>query len=890
MLRMVLLLALVVGLAGESRAQDLALSQRGPRFLLASTGRETTTVEIDPARAPIFQRRVTLALEHATVGEALRAVSRQAGIRLVYSRDVLDPKAPTRIKAEGITVAGALTEILLGAGVDVVLSTGDRVTLAPREIPPAPGSIVGRVIDKATGGPIAGALVVVQGTSKHATVTSDGSYRIADVPEGTHTVRARYIGYSPASSTVAVVGGEEVTADFALEKSIQRLDEVVTTGTLVETERKALPSPITVITADEIREKNIQRVDQLFRGDVAGAFSFDTGSDDDISRIFVRGGSSLAGRGEVKTYIDGVQVASASILSTIDPGMIERVELIRGPQASTIYGSQALNGVLQIFTKKGVRTPRPSVDGRFAAGAIQTKWADQSAAPTYRGNLAVSGGGQNFSYSVGGTRLYKGEWVTNFRDTEHNLFGGFRAEQDWLTAEFSGRIHTQNRKNAHSPFFRPFADILAIPEEQDINYQTTGVGLTVRARTTAFWEQAVTVGAERLLQEFVVVEPANPGDSLQTFSAEILHSTITFTSSLRGTLTRSLAGSVIAGVDLTSEKSTASGGQGRYNTGDFPKNPFASRLVSKSRGYFAQGQLGVSDQFFFTAGIRAEDDPFFGEGHGLAWAPRAGVAYVRDLGGVTIKPRFSYGKSIRPPFSTARLGSTESNQITLPNPDIGPETQQGFDLGIEVYAGERLSLQATYYDQNVTDLIDQVIQTLGPPEIRIFQNIGKIKNRGVELEAAVGLVRGLTLSGTYSIAESEVRQLSPSYGGDLQVGDQLLGVPKYTGGAGLRYAGYGWTANLGMRVSSSWNHYNFTAYYNCVFAGTGCRNTTGSLADYRVQYPGFTKLRMGISRQLTDRLTARLDVENLANDYSTEERDTNTPIGRTTTVGLDFQL
>lgn len=892
MLRRLLLLAALCS-TQPIQAQEVALSGSGPRFLLAAYGRQPV-VEIDPARAPLFQRRVTLSLEHATVGEALRAVGRQAGIRLVYSRDVLDPSAPTRIKADGITVAGALTEILLGAGVDVVLADRDRVILTPRALasPPPVGTITGKVTDVNSGAPVELAEVLLEGTSRRVLTAADGSFRFENVDVGGHVIVVRRIGFSRQSRTVTVEDGQEVIVDFALQPAATTLEEVVVTGTIVETERKALPNPITVITADDIREKNIQRVEQLFRGDVPGAFSFDKGIDDDISRVFIRGASDLAGLGQIKTYVDGVQITDANFLSLIDPSMIERIELIRGPQASTIYGSQALNGVLQIFTKKGFRNPQPVVEGGVSAGVAQTRWADQEAAPTYRGNLTLMGGGDGYSYNVGATRLYRGEWVTNYRDAENGAFGGFRVTQKWLTAELSGRIQHQNRTLARTPFFQPFEDIFQPPREQHGNYQTTGVGLTLRARTTSFWEQALTIGAERFQQEFVTEEPRAAGDSLSTFDYEALNSTIRFTSAVQGQLTPALAGNVVAGVEQVHKKSTTQGGAGPRNTGDFVRDVFASRMVNKTRGAFLQAQLGVRDQLFFTAGLRAEDDPFFGEDYGLSWSPRAGVSYVRELGAITIKPRFSYGKSIRPPFEAARQGGVDltSNGITLANPDIGPESQQGFDVGFEVYAGDRLSLDATYYDQNVNDLIDQVIVQAGSPEQRQFQNVGKIKNRGIELQATVGLVQGLSLSGTYNIATSEVREVSPDYTGDLAVGDQLLGVPKYSGGATLRYAAAGWTAQVGVRASSSWSHYVLTDYYNCLFLGSDCRNTTGALREYVVQYPGITKFRLGISRALNDRVTARLDVENLGNNYRTEELDTQTPMGRVTTVGLDFRL
>src|SRR4029077_589103 len=104
---------------------------------------------------------------------------------------------------------------------------------------------------------------------------NDGRYRIADVPAGSYTARARYIGYAPASASVTVSADQEATADFALEKSPQQLNEVVTTGTVVPTEVKALPTPISVISASDIELERPHSVEELFRQAVPTAVGWD---------------------------------------------------------------------------------------------------------------------------------------------------------------------------------------------------------------------------------------------------------------------------------------------------------------------------------------------------------------------------------------------------------------------------------------------------------------------------------------------------------------------------------------------------------------------------------------------------------------------------------------
>src|SRR5207244_5051475 len=137
------------------------------------------------------------------------------------------------------------------------------------------------------------------------------------------------------------------------------------TGTVVPTERKAIPTPISVVTSEDIERLNLQRVDQVFRGTVPGAIAWEQGPGNDYySSVAVRGASALSIVPSVKTFIDGVEVAYPNGIATIDPNSIDRIEITRGPQASTLYGAGALSGVMQIFTKKGqLGLTRPEVTG-----------------------------------------------------------------------------------------------------------------------------------------------------------------------------------------------------------------------------------------------------------------------------------------------------------------------------------------------------------------------------------------------------------------------------------------------------------------------------------------------------------------------------------------------
>jgi outer membrane receptor protein involved in Fe transport len=233
------------------------------------------------------------------------------------------------------------------------------------------------------------------------------------------------------------------------------------------------------------------------------------------------------------------------------------------------------------------------------------------------------------------------------------------------------------------------------------------------------------------------------------------------------------------------------------------------------------------------------------------------------------------------------MGATYSFAVYLPNQTILPESQKGMDAGIELYASRWGSFQATYYNQTAGDLIDLVLVTPGDVPQYQSQNTGKIKNTGLELQGSVSLVRGLTLGGTYTITNSTVKQLAPGYTGDLQAGDQLLGIPRYVAGVAVGYTGWGWTANLGLLHSGSLTNTDYYALYDSYYKGAPFR---ASGRDYWITYPAFTKLRLSLSRQLGAGINAFVSAENLTNSYAYESANYIPPHGRTTTAGLDFRF
>lgn len=342
------------------------------------------------AAIPALERQVALDLTNVTLERAIAEISTQANIRISYAKRALSNAPRVTLRTPSISVDAALKGALKGTNLAVV-SFGGQLTLIERSTPQNPprqtSVITGKVTDAKSGKGIPGATVSIGNDMSGSVTGEDGGYRLTGITPGTHTITIRLLGYTKQVRSIMVGDEVTVTADFKLERSANVLEQVVVTGTVVATELKAIPNAISVITAKQIEERGITRIDQLFRGDIPGLFALNLGSNDSLNAVtmFSRGATALSFKSAgvsnligntnpIKTYIDGVEMANPQYLSQIDPKSIERIEILTGPQASTIYGSNAINGVMQIFTKRG-SAQHPSLTLNLLNGWIQNNFS-----------------------------------------------------------------------------------------------------------------------------------------------------------------------------------------------------------------------------------------------------------------------------------------------------------------------------------------------------------------------------------------------------------------------------------------------------------------------------------------------------------------------------------
>ena len=227
---------------------------------------------------------------------------------------------------------------------------------APEVSAHAGATITGRVTSEA-GQPLYGANVTIEALTVSVGSNEDGRYTIT-IPgaraRGQQVVlRARAIGYVPVVKTITVSAGSQ-THDFQLKQDVNRLSQVVVTGVTGATEVKKLPFTVAQVTAEDMPVAGANPLAQL-QGKVPGANIVSaSGRPGSAPSVILRGPQSInaSGRGQEPLYIvDGV--ISQGGIQDINPQDIENVEVVKGAAASSLYGSRAGNGVIQITTRSG---------------------------------------------------------------------------------------------------------------------------------------------------------------------------------------------------------------------------------------------------------------------------------------------------------------------------------------------------------------------------------------------------------------------------------------------------------------------------------------------------------------------------------------------------------
>jgi TonB-dependent SusC/RagA subfamily outer membrane receptor len=574
------------------------------------------------------------------------------------------------------------------------------------------GSVHVSVVDRTNAQPVNGARVVLEGTRFTGTTDGRGELTLSNVPPGTYSVRVLAIGYRSSTQSVTVTLGGTANLNYELGLSAVSLDEIVVTGTGGAVEKRKLGTSLGTVDVSRVQDiVDVTNIGSVLRARIPGvrsvAPSGGVGSSQDLR---VRGVSSFSLGQRPIVYIDGVRLDTRSgnwggggttccgfngysgndRLGDLNPDDIERIEVIKGAAAATLYGTEATNGVIQIFTKQGRSNSAPRWSLSYGAGFnrlrdnIPTKEHPRFTGPDgtvaqdaadliqngliQRGDITVQGGGEAVTYFLStGISYEEGSIQPN-----DQMRGNVRLNLNWSASDnWSFELQSAFAKNraqllqsgnnwtslfgnavlgnpvtatVDEPFGEPWTavqDIIEIQSESFVNRWTGGA--TVNFNPTEAFGHRLTMGLDQVTDRRERLHPW--GRSYQYVGTDAERSVAyrnfsSWTMDYLGTLGFDISSAIQSDFSFgaqgfwETDRNNVAIGEGYAGEGVWTVSGGAVRSGREgfreeiNVGLFAQNRFSIADKLFVTAGARLDGNSAFGDNFGLQFYPKAELAYV----------------------------------------------------------------------------------------------------------------------------------------------------------------------------------------------------------------------------------------------------------------------
>ena len=240
----------------------------------------------------------------------------------------------------------------------------------------ATGTVRGRIVSADVQRPLAQVVVTV--AARTARTGADGRFVVTEVPAGTHVLRARLLGYSPAVDTVTVVGGQTLAIELTMEAAPIELAEIVAIG-YGQTERKNLTGAVATVSDSAFNTGQIVSPQNLIAAKVPGVQVVDNNEPGGTLNLRIRGPTSVNASSEPLYVIDGQPIgfgsgggmsAGRDALNFLNPNDIASITVLKDAASAAIYGANAANGVVLITTKTGQGGPHLDYLGTTSASAV----------------------------------------------------------------------------------------------------------------------------------------------------------------------------------------------------------------------------------------------------------------------------------------------------------------------------------------------------------------------------------------------------------------------------------------------------------------------------------------------------------------------------------------
>jgi len=543
------------------------------------------------------------------------------------------------------------------------------------------------------------------------------------------------------------------------------LAPIVVTATRVPFKEAASTASTTVITGQALEARGIVSVVDALR-DVAGAAPVLTGSMGGLTSLFLRGGES----GYAKVLLDGVPLnepGGVFYFQNLTTADIDRIEIVRGP-TSVLYGSDAMTGVIQVFTKRGTGAPQASIDLR--GGNYKS----------FDGSADLQGGGGSVGYSLGGARqTTAGILPFNNQYTNGELGGRIDIGRGTASsASLTARYHTADY---HYP---TVADGTPVDSNQHRRDEGTSLALDAGHQFSPALDGRLNLTANS--EDAANINPQdNPADTTGTY--------ISFNRDVFRRLGADAHFDAHAGsVAVVTIGGSLEGQTDRNRSFDVSNFGGVDTSISGPAAYFRRVEAGyaqllanLSPKATLTAGARLDHNSAFGTygtyrvGAGFVLAP--GAQLHANLGTAFKEPTFEQNFSAAP--------------FDVGNPALQPEHSVGWEVGLtEAPAGSSVVVSATYFNQRFRNIIDYSFAEFPvpghAPDSSNYINIAGASANGVEAGLVMGPINGSTLDVAYTYLDTHVTDNGVDTTGysEFRVGTRLIRRPSHQFSGTLRQA------------------------------------------------------------------------------------------------------
>lgn len=572
--------------------------------------------------------------------------------------------------------------------------------------------------------------------------------------------------YFAAAGATALVLFAASAATGQEPRDTFQLDDLVVSVARLPLERAASTASVTVLHANELRLKGIRTVGDALRSIAGTAFS-QSGSYGAFASLFMRGGES----DYVQVLLDGIQVNSPGEhfdFGNLTLENIERIEVVRGP-VSVLYGSDAMTGVVQLFSKKG--NTRPHFDIAASSGL-----GNRRPTPNDRtfGSSALDGQlrGQvgRLSYSAGVSH-FRSEGAYAFNNENRNTGVTTRiAFAPDAQTELAGTARL-SRNEFHFP--TDGAGNVVDTNQQNVADGITA-GLEAGRRFGPRLEARAVFGFNRN-DDTYSDRPDNAGDTLgfyayrsdERFQKRSADMRLNYSFAARSVFT--------LGLDFDTQRERGSS-LAESQFGPFPGTSAESR---GNRATYAQ-LIGNAARIDYQAGVRVDDNDRFG-----TFVTYRGGMSARVLDGLRLRASAGTG------FKQPRFFEQFATGFVKGNPALEPETSTSLEAGAEM-SSQGARLATTVFRQRFRNLIQYVGMPAGPDDPN-YRNLAGARADGVEVEVMrpIGSVRA---QASYTLLRTEVTNDGTGDDPLFAAGQTLIRRPRHSGTIGLGYARDTWNA------------------------------------------------------------------------------------------------